>query len=536
MEGPYVYQPLKKADNIRVFVLEPATNLTDTLIGELREVDLEDVPYTALSYSWAMEDDRGFESEGIADLWKHGRGAGTPLTTKQLFLDNAGVLIGENLRDALRRLRQLSTKPSTLWIDAVCINQRDNAEKSSQVSMMDRVYTEAAKVVAWLGEGDESENALAMIAIQCLCAGHEQRARCDVAISYLSDNQLAEICSTEPVPPLPQPTCPYCCDQDGSNTQLHNTITRALYKLSLRRYFKRLWLVQEVSLPRRDRVSFQWGSCNYRGNPLEVLQERWEIRHDMVVKDLDWSISPINPSSGMSIAGWVHYGTRKECYNPRDKVYALLSLLNSTDSHKSVRVDYVRTAEEVYEDFARYLVGTRDIVTIMWNVTPNLDWSQPSWVPDLRRGFGVPRDETKKDALLYARPSLTCGGRVLSCHLCYLGNVSEIVLEANKVAVYWKAADREDGMFGTLSSPDLSSVDDEERIGAMEFHGPFSRFAGNVVCTLPCAGNPRWTILLRRSGLSASLGYLFTCGGWGSDIAYLDPNKRPQERRLYHLA
>lgn len=219
MEGPYVYQPLKKADNIRVFVLEPATNLTDPLIGELREVDPEDVPYTALSYSWAMEDDKGFESEGIANLWKHGHGAGTSLTTEQLFLDNAGVLIGENLRDALPRLRQLSTNPFTLWIDAVCINQRDNAEKSSQVSMMDRVYAEAAKVVAWLGEGDESENALAMIAIQCLCAGHEQRARCDVAVSYLSDNQLAEICSIEPLPPLPQPTCQYCCDQDGSNTQ-----------------------------------------------------------------------------------------------------------------------------------------------------------------------------------------------------------------------------------------------------------------------------------------------------------------------------
>jgi hypothetical protein len=40
-----------------------------------------------------------------------------------------------------------------IWIDGVCINQRDVAEKSVQVPMMGKIYSEAKKVIIWLGVG-----------------------------------------------------------------------------------------------------------------------------------------------------------------------------------------------------------------------------------------------------------------------------------------------------------------------------------------------------------------------------------------------
>ncbi|KAI1491898.1 hypothetical protein F5X96DRAFT_678080 [Biscogniauxia mediterranea] len=42
-----------------------------------------------------------------------------------------------------------------LWVDAICINQTDVVEKSAQVTMMDRIYSVATYVVAWLGPPDE---------------------------------------------------------------------------------------------------------------------------------------------------------------------------------------------------------------------------------------------------------------------------------------------------------------------------------------------------------------------------------------------
>ncbi|KAJ3476925.1 hypothetical protein NLG97_g8980 [Lecanicillium saksenae] len=41
-----------------------------------------------------------------------------------------------------------------VWADAVCINQEDMDEKSTQVGMMDRIYSNAVYVLAWLGPKD----------------------------------------------------------------------------------------------------------------------------------------------------------------------------------------------------------------------------------------------------------------------------------------------------------------------------------------------------------------------------------------------
>ncbi|PKS11716.1 hypothetical protein jhhlp_001704 [Lomentospora prolificans] len=52
----------------------------------------------------------------------------------------------------------------TVWVYAVCINQNDNAEKSTQVPLIRAVYAGAEKVLVWLGgEGDDSHVALRLI-------------------------------------------------------------------------------------------------------------------------------------------------------------------------------------------------------------------------------------------------------------------------------------------------------------------------------------------------------------------------------------
>jgi hypothetical protein len=68
--------------------------------------------------------------------------------------------ITHNLGVALRRLRCLD-KPRVLWVDAVCINQDDLVERSAEVVEMASIYSNAGRVVVWLGLGyDDSSLAL----------------------------------------------------------------------------------------------------------------------------------------------------------------------------------------------------------------------------------------------------------------------------------------------------------------------------------------------------------------------------------------
>jgi Heterokaryon incompatibility protein (HET) len=60
---------------------------------------------------------------------------------------------------ALKRLRHLQTA-RTLWVDAVCINQRNLEEKPLQLLLMNKIYSFASRVLCWLGE-DTDEKAVA---------------------------------------------------------------------------------------------------------------------------------------------------------------------------------------------------------------------------------------------------------------------------------------------------------------------------------------------------------------------------------------
>ncbi|RBR13617.1 hypothetical protein FVER53590_08582 [Fusarium verticillioides] len=89
---------------------------------------LEDnVDYETLSYAWGSSEDKA-----------------------TIIVNEATLQITQNLRDALSYLRH-DSKPRSIWIDAICINQSDVDERSSQVRLMGRIYSSASCVISWLG-------------------------------------------------------------------------------------------------------------------------------------------------------------------------------------------------------------------------------------------------------------------------------------------------------------------------------------------------------------------------------------------------
>lgn len=138
-----LYNSLPVGENrtIRLLDLDKLPHRSDTdeepLSGSLRVVSLTTRPsFTALSYVW------GTYSTPHPDVLEL-RHSGGP---------NVKLKISTNCRDALRALRRMHGS-LCIWVDAICINQDDKAEKETQIKLMEYIYSWATEVYAWLGPG-----------------------------------------------------------------------------------------------------------------------------------------------------------------------------------------------------------------------------------------------------------------------------------------------------------------------------------------------------------------------------------------------
>lgn len=140
----YTYEPLAIQEDsgpaIRLLTLHP------TQLGKDPEVEIQSWPlhaapeYEALSYCW-----------------------GPVQPIKFMRLNKKKFAITSSLHSALWHLACHKNEPLTLWVDAVCINQGDDNEKSQQVSLMRDIYERASRTVVWLGPAeDKSETHLAL--------------------------------------------------------------------------------------------------------------------------------------------------------------------------------------------------------------------------------------------------------------------------------------------------------------------------------------------------------------------------------------
>ncbi|KAI6308967.1 hypothetical protein MCOR07_003221 [Pyricularia oryzae] len=129
----YRYERLCARDEIRLLALDPAkrrdTPLSASLVHRRRSEAIEE--YSAVSYVWGQE--KSIRSLEISD-----------------GSDTSYLRITPTVDVLLRYLRK-TKKLRYLWIDAICLNQEDEAEKAHQVPQMDRIYSGADQVRIWLG-------------------------------------------------------------------------------------------------------------------------------------------------------------------------------------------------------------------------------------------------------------------------------------------------------------------------------------------------------------------------------------------------
>lgn len=156
----YAYTAVQDG-HIRIVELLPGKDY-EPIVCLMYEANLDEHPvYEALSYVWGDPKALvscvyivGSAAAGVQlqPYFQEKKNHAQP-QEKPCFLQ-----ITETLHCALNTLRH-PEHSRHLWVDAICINQKDLCEQGSQVGIMSRIFGQAARVVAHLGyEEDGSEN------------------------------------------------------------------------------------------------------------------------------------------------------------------------------------------------------------------------------------------------------------------------------------------------------------------------------------------------------------------------------------------
>ncbi|KAE9378270.1 HET-domain-containing protein [Stipitochalara longipes BDJ] len=327
MSTPYHYTPLdEKAQEIRLLTLLPGPfpARIDTKIRiSLKIVQLirDNSPeFEALSYAWGS-------TENALEI---------------LIETESGphfLIVTQNLYDALQHLRHES-QPRVFWIDAICIDQQNMSERSSQVRRMADVYTLSKRVVVWLG-GEADDSSLALDCIEALGAKIEydwERGRINVTSRDPSDKDLAD--KNEPL-------------------RYDRRELTAIIRLYERSWFERLWIWQEIWLADLSSIlvcgkrTLLWATFRKAFACIYMKPIRNAIRPSSEYYNLIYNLC--RQTGYRSFPTLLRLTQWAKCSDPRDRIFAVQSLLSPNDPVLGVHPNYEKEVSEVFiEVFLAY--------------------------------------------------------------------------------------------------------------------------------------------------------------------------------------
>jgi Heterokaryon incompatibility protein (HET)/Clr5 domain len=335
-------QSFPTTKTFRLVALQPGTGEEEPVLQKF-ESALE-TPYEALSYNWG-------------DLTRR----------RTIMVNKKAEQITNNLYDAIKALRY-PNRTRVLWIDAICINQRDVEDRNYQVSIMNKIYEGAMHVCIWLG----AETPQSVLAVEFV------RTAMDV-------EQFDKL-----------------FDEVAPSVQWE-----AFSELTKRPWFSRLWVLQEVVLAKsatvywgshqiawadcvdaltlvasmRDRIPRSWhlSSQTKYGSAFPQSEESSALRFVQVSN----RVVRKNTNGGwkdnlQSLETLLSMTRSLQITDPRDRIYALIGLASDTTSIL-ISPNYSKTAFRVYSDYLYFHFqqsGSLDILCLPWSSTSDV----PSWI------------------------------------------------------------------------------------------------------------------------------------------------------------
>ena len=357
----FEYEPLATPSTLRLVLIPPTDgsrgNEKLQLILQHKEFSEVCKRYYALSYVW-----------------------GNPDKVHTIGLNGQDFQVTDNLMFFLRRKRTVAL---IFWIDAICINQDDEAEKSEQIARMGEIYKNASSVYAELGPASEDEQAVVrkIEYLYMFVAAEMQRIQ--------SEEGKITRAILESIRLPPEFVEPY-------DAQMWED----LQSFFRRPWWKRVWIIQEATALHPKNTHLLCGevevllvqafACNVAldvvglqqlwGNTPEPLIKNHSVRRisrilskrqrEMVIPLLDI----LEDFRGLLATG------------PQDFVYAALNIANDVKEGE-IQPDYGASVANVYRAvpvyYLRNTVEPLRILSHCGTLFPHLD-NQPgsaSWVP-----------------------------------------------------------------------------------------------------------------------------------------------------------
>lgn len=307
----FAHQPIDlESSSIRLIEVLPSRDDAGRISCRIRHADTE-AEYTCLSYVWGSQDvmqdisingSLFFVGDG---LWQFLKVA----SSESARANNVGMPTEEDESDG-RPTFDFRSATTSLWIDALCIDQDNTLERNHQVQRMGHIYSQAKQVLTWLGNDSASLTHL---------------------FSRMRNSEFGELACFEP------------------------TCQRGIQLFDANTYWKRAWITQEVSLAKyvffvsgETAVDLADAYHHLSGAPPElnlVHNDLWLTLMKMRMRSYGQQASFQD-----SILGNLAVFRSKDCWDIRDKVYSLLGI---SHDGSGIKVSYDRPVVDLAVDLMR---------------------------------------------------------------------------------------------------------------------------------------------------------------------------------------
>lgn len=349
----FQHKPLSQPEKqIRLLRIQ-AGKQDDSLALELSTWLLREAPeFRAVSYAWGDEQCRS------------------------LTINDQTASVRENCYHALWQIRPHWPDETYIWLDAICINQENLQEKSAQVLRMPHIYSRAVCVLACIGPHVDGSEVLLDMVPRIEALGQTKPVR--DAIARLDNNSCARGAKfSGNVWEIFQI---FLVNSLGS--EYINDIRATLSAFLNRPYWTRLWIIQELAAAKGNiQVLCGLDTIPWRHIGLmseltggEPAQRKASTLFGNLIPRIFWNGQsapwPITLGRSLPVAykrlhrmtlrNAMYRTKRRECADVRDKIYGILSLLDSRWTRPIVP-DYRKTPFEVAVDILPHLFGIVDV-------------------------------------------------------------------------------------------------------------------------------------------------------------------------------
>ncbi|KAK4113027.1 hypothetical protein N656DRAFT_778543 [Canariomyces notabilis] len=363
----YAYSPLDAANHeFRILRLRRRT-LRAELVCDFIQVPVDEAPpFEAISYAWGGEQ-----------------------LTEAIMVDGKRLTVTPTVLKLLWYRRSFFSE-AYLWIDALCIDQRNQVEKEDQIPLMRDIYKRASRTLVWLAHPCDAPRA------------HKARGLSMNIISLGTRMESGALSADQVL---------YMLSSDSGMPTLASLLSRT--------FFERLWVVQEIALAKKVHVLYgditvEWDNlatvAKFLGDPrlmgslrggdgsLKGVDE-WPLRMEEMMRAIRnvaniVSINMLRRAQVydmllLSLSQAMAYALSNfRTTIPHDRIFGALSLV-SDGAVLVGRPNYEEPVRDLYTRVARRIIDCDSSFSVLelagTGYGKRID-GLPSWVPDLTRG------------------------------------------------------------------------------------------------------------------------------------------------------